>query len=136
MAELKTKLTDASVDEFINRIPDEQRRVDCRLVLELMKQVTGAEPKMWGDSIVGFGTYHYKYASGREGDWPETGFSPRKQALTLYLNYGFDKHTALLERLGKHKTSKACLYINKVKDIDLAVLKELVEASVKETRGG
>ena len=130
MAELKTKPTDENVLDFLNGIADEKRRQDCFSVLELMKQATGAEPKMWGDSIVGFGSYHYKYASGREGDWFLTGFSPRKQNLTLYIMSGFDEYEALLSKLGKHKTSKACLYINKLQDVDAAVLKELVERSV------
>ena len=130
MAELKTKPTDENVLDFLNGIADEKRRQDCFSILELMKQATGAEPKMWGDSIVGFGSYHYKYASGREGDWFLTGFSPRKQNLTLYIMSGFDEYEALLSKLGKHKTSKACLYINKLQDVDAAVLKELVERSV------
>src|SRR4030067_1019053 len=104
MAELKTKQNDQSVDEFLKAIPDERRRRDCFSVLELMKKATGEEPKMWGEAIVGFGAYHYKYASGREGDWPLTGFSPRKQNLTLYIMSGFEGYNDLLNKFGKHKT--------------------------------
>ena len=130
MAELKTKQNDQSVDEFLKAIPDERRRKDCYAVLELMKKVTGDEPKMWGDAIVGFGAYHYKYASGREGDSFLTGFSPRKQNLTLYITTGFEEYDDLLNKLGKYKTGKACLYINKLEDVDLSVLQELVTKSV------
>ncbi|HLE13680.1 MAG TPA: DUF1801 domain-containing protein, partial [Anaerolineales bacterium] len=112
MAELKTTKNDKSVTAFLNGIADEKKRQDSFTILELMQQVTGLEPKMWGDSIVGFGAYHYKYASGRQGDSPLTGFSPRKQNLTLYITSGFDQYEALLQDLGKHKTGKACLYIN------------------------
>jgi hypothetical protein len=131
MAELKTKPNDQSVEEFLNGVADEKKRQDCHTILALMKQVTGAEPKMWGDSIVGFGSYHYKYKSGREGDWFLTGFSPRKQNLTLYIMAGFDRYDALLEKLGKFKTGKSCLYIKKVEDVDLSTLRELVEQSVE-----
>lgn len=134
MAELKTKVNDASVEDFLNRVADERKRKDSFTILELMKQVTGAEPRMWGDSIVGFGSYHYKYASGQEGDWPLTGFSPRKQALTLYITSGFDRYEALLGRLGKFSTGKSCLYVKKVEDIDLGVLSELVSQSVEHMR--
>jgi hypothetical protein len=132
MAELKTKPTDASVDDFIKDIADERKRQDSRTILDLMKEVSGYEPRMWGDSIIGFGVEHYKYTSGREGDWPVIGFSPRKQNLTLYLMYGFEKHSDLLEKLGKHKIGKACLYINKLSDIDMPTLKQLVERSLSE----
>src|SRR3990170_1661888 len=130
MAELKTKQNDQSVDEFLKAIPDERRRKDCFTVLELMKNATDEEPKMWGDAIVGFGAYHYKYASGREGDSFLTGFSPRKQNLTLYIMSGFGEYDDLLNKLGKYKTGKACLYINKLEDVDLSVLQELVTKSV------
>ena len=130
-AELKTKVNDASVEGFLNSIKDEQTRADCFEILKLMKQVTKEEPKMWGASIVGFGSYHYKSASGREGDWMLTGFSPRKQNLTLYLMSGFDAHADLLKKLGKHKTSVGCLYIKKLEDVDKKVLKELVVETVK-----
>ena len=130
MAELKTKQNETSIADFLNNIPDEQKRQDCLALQELMQQVTGAEPKMWGDSIVGFGTYHYKYASGRQGEWFLMGFSPRKQNLTLYILAGFDQYDELLERLGKHKTGKSCLYIKQLADIDIVTLRELVQQSV------
>lgn len=131
MAELKTKQNEASVDNFLNAISDETRRQDCFTVLELMKKATKAEPKMWGDSIIGLGEYQYKYASGREGDWFQMGFSPRKQNLTLYLMSGLEAHRASLAKLGKHKTGKGCLYINKLADIDVQVLKEMIVQTVK-----
>jgi hypothetical protein len=131
MAENKTRPTDASVTEFLNNIENERKRQDSFIILELMKEVSGYEPKMWGDSIVGFGEYHYQYASGREGDMFLTGFSPRKQNLTLYIMAGFDNYDTLLDQLGKHKTGKSCLYINKIADVDQAVLKELVKQSVQ-----
>ena len=134
MADLKTKPTGQDVEAFLNAISDEKRRRDSFVVLELMKDVTGAEPKMWGSSIVAFGDYHYKYASGREGDWFVTGFSPRKQNLTLYIMSGFDQYDELMSRLGKYTTGKACLYIKKIEDIDLATLKELVAQSVEHMR--
>ncbi len=130
MVELKTKQNKASVTGFLRGIEDPQRRKDCRTVLELMKEVTGSGPKMWGDSIVGFGSYHYKYASGREGDWFVTGFSPRKANLTLYIMAGFSRYKELLAKLGKHKTGKSCLYIKSLADVDLAILRQLVEDSV------
>jgi len=129
--ELKTIVNDASVEGFLNSVTDEQKRKDCFEILRLMEQVTKEAPKMWGSSIVGFGSYHYKGASGREGDWMLTGFSPRKANLTLYILGGFDLSQDLLKKLGKHKTSKGCLYINKLDDVDKEVLKELVEKSVK-----
>ncbi|MBI5825675.1 MAG: DUF1801 domain-containing protein [Chloroflexi bacterium] len=132
MAELKTKMTEASVEDFLNAIKDEQTRNDCFEIVKIMKQVTKAEPKLWGTSIVGFGSYHYKSERSRqEGDWPLTGFSPRKQNLTLYIMGGFDPHKDLLKKLGKFKTSVGCLYIKKLADVDKKVLKELVNASVK-----
>ena len=134
MSELKTKVNNASVEKFLNAVADEQARKDCYEILKIMKQVTKEEPKMWGASIVGFGSYHYKGASGREGDWMLTGFSPRKQNLTLYLMHGFDVHKDLLKKLGKYKTSMGCLYIKKLEDVDKKVLKELVAASVKRMK--
>jgi hypothetical protein len=134
MAELKTKITKASVDKFLRSIKDEQARTDCIKIAELMQKVTKTEPKMWGTSIVGFGSYHYKGASGREGDWFLTGFSPRKQAITLYLMGGFDDQGDLLARLGKYSTGKGCLYIKKLTDVDAKVLKELVSRSVKKMK--
>ena len=131
MAELKTKPNDQSVEAFLNSVADDKKRQDCFTILELMREVTQTEPKMWGDSIVGFGRYHFKYASGREGDWFLTGFSPRKQNLTLYIMAGFDQYDLLLEKLGKFKTGKACLYIKRIEDIDLPTLKQLVKQSVE-----
>ncbi len=134
MAELKTKLNDASVSKFLNSVVDKEKREDCFSVLELMKKITRSEPKMWGSSIVGFGIYHYKYASGREGDWFQCGFSPRKQNLTLYIMSGFSKYDGLMKKLGKYKTGKSCLYINNLEDIDMKVLKELITESVSFLR--
>ena len=134
MSELKTKANKASVEGFLDSVKDEQTRKDCYEILKIMKQVTKEEPKMWGASIVGFGSYHYIGKSGREGDWMLTGFSPRKQNLTLYLMGGFDSEKKLLEKLGKYKTSVGCLYIKKLDDVDKKVLKELVTASVKKMK--
>ncbi len=119
------------MEGFLNKVPDEKKRQDSFAILDLMKQVTGEEPIMWGDSIVGFGRYHYKYASGREADWFITGFSPRKQNLTLYLMSGFDEYDELLEDLGVHSTGKSCLYIKKLEDVDQGVLRDLVSKSVE-----
>lgn len=130
MAELKTKPNDQSVETFLNTIPNDRKREDSFAILALMQEVTGEAPQMWGDSIVGFGTYHFKYESGREGDWFVAGFSPRKQNLTLYIMAGFDNYDDLLGKLGKYKTGKSCLYINKLADVDTAVLQELVKQSV------
>ena len=130
MAELKTRPNDASVDDFLNGVTDDRKRADCRTLVQLMSEATGAEPKMWGDNIVGFGTYHYKYASGREGDWMQVGFSPRKQNLTLYIMSGFSRYEELMKSLGKHSTGKSCLYIKKLDDVDMTTLKKLVEESV------
>lgn len=134
MAEPKTQPTDQSVEDFLNAIPNEQKRADAFAVLKLMKQITRAEPQMWGSSIVGFGRYRLKYASGREGDWPLAAFSPRKQNLTLYIMAGFEGYADLLKKLGKFKTGKACLYVNKLADVDLPTLKELVKQSVKHMK--
>ncbi|MGD9489840.1 MAG: DUF1801 domain-containing protein [Calditrichaceae bacterium] len=135
MAELKTKKNKQSVNEFLDRVEDPKKRTDCYNILEIMKEATGEEPAMWGDSIVGFGNYHYKYASGREGDWFLTGFSPRKQNLTLYIMSGFEKYDELMQKLGKYKTGKACLYINTLDDVNTDVLTELVSLSVKYIAG-
>ena len=132
MAELKTRQNDQDVHEFLEGVSNATRKKDCYEVLELMRAATGVEAKMWGDSIIGFGSYHYKYASGREGDWFLTGFSPRKQNLTLYIMPGFDEYEGLMKKLGKYKTGKSCLYLNKLEDVDLAVLKTLIEKSVKK----
>ena len=136
MAELKTKKTKASVNAFLDKITDEQRRKDCQVILNLMKQATGEEPKMWGSSIVGFGTYHYRYASGREGDWPIIGFSPRKTDLTLYIMPGLEKFESLMAKLGKYKTGVSCLYIKKLDDVEIPVLKKLIAKSVEKTVAG
>ena len=131
MSENKTKETKASVDKFLASVKDEKKRADCYKVVELMKKITKLQPKMWGPGIVGFGTYHYKYASGREGDMPLAGFSPRKQALTVYVMCGFEKSPELMKKLGKYKSGAACLYIKSLNDIDMKVLKELITESVK-----
>jgi hypothetical protein len=130
MAEPKTKLTEASVDDFLSSFPDETRK-DCYEILKMMKQATKSEPKMWGTSIIGFGTYHYVYASGREGDWPPVGFSPRKQNFTLYFMSGVERHSALLKKLGKHTVGKGCIYIKRLSDVDKKVLKEIIAQSFK-----
>src|ERR1051325_4231733 len=114
MAEMKTKPTDQSVAEVLNDVSDEERRAVCFQVAKIMEEITGDKPTMWGPSIVGFGSYHYKYASGREGDWPIAAFSPRKKDLTLYLTPGFEKDHELMEKLGKHSTGKSCLYIKRL----------------------
>lgn len=132
MAEMKTKETKASVQKFLKGIKDDDRRRDCTALVELMKEVTQAQPRMWGTSIVGFGSYHYKYASGREGDWFIVGFSPRKQDLTLYLLPGLAGRETLLSKLGKHRTGRSCLYVKRLADVDPVVLRQLVERSVKE----
>ena len=134
MAEIQTKVNDASVEDFLNKVENEQKRKDSFEIIKMMQQATKEEPKMWGPAIIGFGSYHYKYESGREGDWFITGFSPRKQNLTLYVMGSFNPHTELLEKLGKHKTGVGCLYINKLKDVDTKVLKELIKQSVKAAK--
>ena len=131
MAELKTKVSDRSVEKFLKGVSDEKKRKDCFTLLEMMKRISRAEPKMWGTSIVGFGTYHYRYASGREGDWFLTGFSPRKQNLTLYIMAGFDEYDDLLKKLGKHTIGKACLYVKTLDDVHLPTLRKLIQQSVK-----
>ena len=134
MTENKTTLTNQSVEQFLDAVADEQKRKDSFTLLELMKQVTGMEPKMWGSSIVGFGSYHYKYESGREGDAIVAGFSPRKQNLTLYNIGGFEQYDDLLKKLGKYTLGKGCLYIKHLDDIDLPTLKILIEESVKHVK--
>ncbi len=134
MAELKTKKTEASVEDFLNKIKDEEIRQDCFEIAKIMKQVTRSDPKMWGSSIIGFGSRRLKYASGRELDWMLTGFSPRKGNITLYILSGFEKQAALLKKLGKHSTGKGCLYIKKLKDVDTKVLKELISESVQTVK--
>jgi hypothetical protein len=132
MAEPKTKPTKQSVASFFKSLPDPQVRQDCVTITKLMEEATGSKPKMWGAAIVGFGSRHYEYASGREGDWPLIGFSPRKQNLTLYIMSGFDGQPELLKKLGKHTTAKSCLYIKRLSDVDLPILKKLIRASVKK----
>lgn len=130
MAELKTKENDGDVLEFINSVENKQRREDALELLRIFESATGLEPRMWGTAIIGFGKYHYKSErSNQEGDWPLVGFSPRKQNLTLYVMTGTDKESGFLGKLGKHKTSVGCLYINKLADVDLKVLTQLVKAS-------
>jgi len=134
MAEQKTKPTNQSVKEFLNKIPEPERRADCFAVAKIMEEITGEKPRMWGPSIVGFGSYRYKYASGREGDWPEMGFSPRKKDLTLYIMMGFEKHADLMEKLGKHSTSKSCLYIKRLSDVHIPTLKKLIKIGLKDLK--
>lgn len=135
MTELKTKPNDLSVKTFLDSIADHQVRSDCYKLVELMQKITGQEAKMWGNTIVGFGSYHYKYASGREGDWMITGFAPRKQNLTVYIMEGFDRHKVELARLGPYTTGKSCLYIKKLEDINLSILKEIIKNSVESMKG-
>ena len=134
MAEPKTRPTSESVEKFLNSIADEQRRKDCFRVLDIMKTVTKTEPTMWGTSIIGFGRHQYKYESGTRGEWPLVGFSPRKNDLTLYLMSGFGRYSELLNKLGKHKTGKGCLYIRKLEDVDQSTLKKLIKQSVADIR--
>lgn len=132
MAELKTKKNEASVTDFIESVADEAKKQDSFKLLEIFKEATGDEPKMWGASIVGYGSYHYKSSrSTQEGDWPLTGFSPRKQSITIYIMPGFDKYKKELAQLGKYKTSVSCLYIKKLADVDLDVLKKIITDSAK-----
>lgn len=131
MAELKTRKNRGGVEKFLASVDNETRREDAFKVLELMQKATGEKPAMWGTAIVGFGTYHYKYASGREGDWMMVGFSPRKQNLVLYIMPGFSAYDELMKKLGKHKTGKSCLYINKLDDIHLPTLRKLVRESYR-----
>jgi hypothetical protein len=134
MAENKTKPTKASVSSFLDSIDDPQKKADARKVAAIMRRVTGKRARMWGSSIVGYGEYHYKYASGREGDWALTGFSPRKQNLAIYIMPGFDEFPELMGRLGKYKTGKSCLYLNKLDDVDPDVLENLIGESIKVMR--
>lgn len=134
MSEPKTRPTPASVDGFIAAIADQQKRRDCEVLARLMQAVTGERPVLWGNSIVGFGRCRYRYASGREGDWPLVGFSPRKRELTVYIMSGFDQHSDLLARLGKHRTGSSCLYLKHLDGVDMEALAALVSASVREMR--
>ena len=134
MAENKTKPSKASVAQFINAIENDRRRADAKKVAAMMRKATGKRAKLWGSSIVGFGSYHYKYDSGREGDWALVGFSPRKQNLVVYIMPGFDSFPELMKKLGKYKTGKSCLYINRLDDVNEDVLQQLIERSVKVMR--
>jgi hypothetical protein len=131
---LKTQPTQESVDAFLENVKPKERLQDCRAVLKMMARATGQPARLWGSSIVGFGSKHYKYASGREGDWFLVGFSPRKNDLTLYITPGVERYPALLKRLGKYKTGRSCLYLKKLSDVDLGVLEQLIERSVAEAR--
>jgi Domain of unknown function (DU1801) len=131
MAELKTKPTAISIEDFLLSKVDPTRHDDCREIVAMMQKATGEQPVMWGSSIVGFGRYQYKYESGREGEWMVVGFSPRKTDLTIYIMPGFDRYEKLLAKLGKHKTGKSCLYVKRLADIDTKVLKAIIEDSVK-----
>ncbi len=131
MAKAKNKTTEnaASVEEFLNSVKDETKRADCLRVRAIMEEISGEKPKMWGTSIVGFGNYHYKYESGREGDFMKVGFSPRAQNVTLYIMPGFGRYEDLMSKLGKHKIGKSCLYVKKLADVDEEILKELITES-------
>jgi hypothetical protein len=135
MAEPKTKQTDQSVQKFLNDIPNPAKRKDSKTVAAMMSEISGYKPKMWGPSIVGFGSYHYKYESGQEADWPLICFSPRKQNLTLYVLSGSDEENELLKKLGKHTTGKSCLYIKQLSDVDLPTLKSLIRKCMKRKAG-
>jgi hypothetical protein len=130
MSDLKTKPTSESVEAYLHRIEPEKKREDSFAILKLMQEATGEAPQMWGESIVGFGRYRYKYASGQEGEWPLTGFAPRKQNITLYIMSGFESYDELMSKLGKHTTGKACLYIKKLEDVDQNILRQLISESV------
>jgi hypothetical protein len=131
--ELKTKKNEISVEAFLNTIEDEKKRKDCFIVSDIMKEATGYEPKMWGTSIVGFGSYHYKYASGHEGDSCLVGFSPRKANITLYLSAYLVQNESLMKDLGKYKIGKGCLYINKMEDVNIEALKNLIRKSIEHS---
>ncbi|RPA68075.1 DUF1801 domain-containing protein [Cyclobacteriaceae bacterium YHN15] len=134
MPENKTKETEASVRDFIDQVESAQKRLDSHVLIEILKEISGFEPKMWGPSIIGFGSYHYKYQSGHEGDAPLIGFSPRKNAISLYFSCDVNgEHPELLAKLGKFKTGKGCLYVNKLSDVDIEILKALAKDSIKIT---
>ena len=134
MAELKTRPTDADVDAYLDSVEDDRRREDARTVCEMMQKITRRQPVLWGSSIIGFGTYSYEYANGSRGDWPLTGVSPRKQALTIYVMSGFDEYDELLAALGPHKTGRSCLYIRNLAKVDQKVLARLIRKSVAHLR--
>lgn len=131
MAEARTRPNDRSVKRFLEGVAEERMREDAWVLVGLMSKATKTEPRMWGSSIVGFGSYHYRYASGREGDWPVVGFAPRKQGLVLYIMDGFARYGDLLATLGKHRTSKSCLYVRRLEDVHLPTLRKLVQQSVR-----
>jgi hypothetical protein len=134
MSENKTRPNDQNVIDFLTSVDHQTRREDAFTVLKMMEEITGEDAVMWGSSIVGFGSYHYKYDSGREGDMPLIGFSPRKQSMTLYIMSGFDSEEELLASLGKHKTGKACLYVNKLADVDEGVLRQMIKRSYEHMK--
>ena len=134
MPQNKTVPTNASVADFLAAVPNPRRREDGQALLEMMREITGIEPQMWGPSIIGFGSYHYKYESGREGDMPIIGFSPRSRSLSLYITDGFNDYDELLSQLGKHRKGASCLYINKLADVDTAILRELITRSVEQVK--
>jgi nucleoid DNA-binding protein len=132
MAKNKTAVTNASVGDFIKAVIDTDKRADCKTIMAMMRAATGKRARMWGGTIVGFGSYEYRYASGKEGEWPLTGLSPRAQNIAIYVMPGFEKYKALLKKLGKHKIGKSCLYIKRLSDVDESVLNTLIERSVKD----
>lgn len=134
MAEKKTKVTDQAVQAFLERVEDDKKREDCFTLAQLMQEITGHEPRMWGSAMVGFGQYHYKNPGGSEGEMFLAGFSPRKQNLTLYIMSGFDEYEALLSKIGKYKTGKSCLYLKTLKEVDLNALREMIARSVEHMR--
>lgn len=134
MTSLKTQPYDRDIPEFLSKVEEPQKREDCFTLLELMKEETGEEPQYWHNNMVGFGQYHYRYATGTEGDWFLTGFSPRKQSLTIYIMAGFERYDELMTNLGKYKTGKSCLYVKRLSDIDQKILRELVSESVAYLR--
>jgi hypothetical protein len=134
MAELKTKATTASVDAFLDALPDGEMRKDCRAIVGLMRKATQAEPRMWGAGLVGFGRYHYKYASGREGEWMLTAFAPRKNRITLYVMPGSEGHGELMAKLGRYTGGKSCIHIKRLTDLHLPTLKKLLDQSVRHLK--
>ncbi|NNF00508.1 MAG: DUF1801 domain-containing protein [Pyrinomonadaceae bacterium] len=130
-AKLKTTKNNSSVKDFLDSIKDESKRKDCRQIAKMMRKATGKNAKMWGTSIVGYDEYHYKYESGREGDFFRVGFAPRAQSITLYIMDGFGKYDRLMAKLGNHKTGKSCLYIKRLSDVDVDVLEELIAESLR-----
>ena len=133
-AKVKTVETKNSVTDFINLIPDETKKSDCFNLIEIMKEQSGFEPKLWGPSIVGFSSYHYKYESGREGEAPLVAFSPRKSEISLYLSSSFENREELLQKFGKHKSAKACIYVKRLEDINISILKKMISLSIKHIK--